>query len=111
MGRDALLELLAARPHGVKRGHVPSTDMHRLQDAPAPEQQAPPHCDFHNVGYSTAFSTSTTKIVVLAAIQFAHDFVHFSSREGPAGCRVDVAHCSQMQNGSGGRFVIWSFQD
>ena len=39
------------------------------------------------------------------------DLVHFSGRESPASGRVDVAHCSQMQDGSGRRFIIRGFQD
>ena len=40
-----------------------------------------------------------------------HDLVHFCGGEGPARCRVDVAHRAQMQNGGGRRLVIRGFQD
>jgi hypothetical protein len=40
-----------------------------------------------------------------------YDFVHLGGGEGPARCRVDVAHRSQMQNGGGSRFLVRGFKD
>jgi hypothetical protein len=44
-------------------------------------------------------------------MRLGDNLVHLGCGEGPAGCRVDIAHSSQTQNGCGGGFIIWGFQD
>ena len=44
-------------------------------------------------------------------MQLGDDLIHFSGGVSPAGGRVDIAHCSEMQNDDGSRFVIRGFED
>ena len=48
---------------------------------------------------------------ISSGMHLRHDFVHLGGGESPASRRVDVAHRSEMQDGSGRRFIVRGFQD